>query len=60
MFLETSAKTAECVADAFINSAQVILDNIKLTGIDPTVPSQNIKIDEDDEEDKKDKKNCIC
>ena len=60
MFLETSAKTAEYVADAFINSAQVILDNIKLTGIDPTIPSQNIKIDEDDEENKKDKKNCFC
>ena len=60
MFLETSAKTADCVADAFITSAQVILDNIKLTGIDPTIPSQNIKIDEDDEENKKDKKNCFC
>ena len=61
LFLETSAKTAECVADAFINSAQVILEGIKLTGIDPTFPSLNIKIDEgDDDEIEEKKKNCSC
>ena len=60
LFLETSAKTAERVNDVFITSAQVILEGIKLTGIDPTFPSQNIKIDEDDEDDIKTKKKCNC
>jgi len=57
LFLETSAKTAECVADAFITSAQAILERIKLTGIDPTFPSHNIKIDEDE---KTINKKCVC
>ena len=60
MFLETSAKTTENVSEAFINSAKAILQNIKITGIDPSFPSQNIKIDEDDDKKKKKQRKCTC
>ena len=39
MFLETSAKTAYNVVEAFNLSAQCILNNIERTGIDPTITS---------------------
>ena len=39
MFLETSAKTALNVVEAFNISAQCILNNIEKTGIDPTLNS---------------------
>ena len=39
MFLETSAKTALNVVEAFNLSAQCILNNIEKTGIDPTLNS---------------------
>ena len=43
MFLETSAKTAYNVVEAFNLSAQCILNNIERTGIDPTI-SSNINL----------------
>ena len=48
LFLETSAKTAYNVAEAFESSAKMILENINKTGFDPTIPGSNIKIDGDD------------
>lgn len=57
LFLETSAKTAYNVAEAFESSAKMILENINKTGFDPTIPGSNIKIDGDDET-PKEKKCC--
>ena len=57
LFLETSAKTAYNVQEAFNVSAKEILDMIAKTGIDPSAPSQNIIID-DDETDEGGKKKC--
>ena len=56
LFLETSAKTAYNVQEAFNVSAKEIVDMIAKTGIDPSAPSQNIIID--DEEETPTKKPC--
>ena len=45
MFLETSAKTAFNVAEAFNLSAQAILNNIEKTGVDPTENKNKMKIE---------------
>ena len=61
LFLETSAKTAENVQECFLISAEKILDQITKTGVDPTVPSKNVKITiDDDEEEKKEAKRRCC
>ena len=44
MFLETSAKTAYNVVEAFNLSAQAILNNIEKTGIDPTDNKSKVKL----------------
>jgi Ras-related protein Rab-2A len=46
LFLETSAKTANNIAEAFNLSAMKILNNIQKNG--ETIPKNNIKIDIDD------------
>ena len=51
MFLETSAKTDENVAEAFKLSANSIVEMIEKTGIDPSAPNNNIIINEDENED---------
>ena len=60
--METSAKSAENVQEAFLQTAEKILEQISKTGIDPTAPSKNVKItvddDEDDEKEKKGRKCC--
>ena len=61
LFLETSAKTAENVQECFTISAERILDQITKTGVDPTLPSKNVKIsidDDDDDKAKEEKKGC--
>lgn len=55
MFLETSAKTAFKVVEAFTLSAQAILNNIEITGSDPTenknkMKIENIKTEEENKE----------
>ncbi len=45
MFLETSAKTAFNVVEAFNLSAQAILNNIEKTGVDPTENKNKMKIE---------------
>ena len=45
MFLETSAKTAFNVVEAFNLSAQAILNNIEKTGVDPTENRNKMKIE---------------
>ena len=58
MFLETSAKTAENVAEAFNVSAKSIVEMIEKTGIDPSAPSNNIIINDENEEGDTEKKCC--
>lgn len=58
MFLETSAKTAQNVAEAFNQSAEQILEMIKKTGIDPSAPTSNITIGDPEDEDEDGKKKC--
>ena len=53
LFLETSAKTAFNVAEAFNISANKIIEMIQKTGIDPSAPSNNIIIDDNDDGDEK-------
>ena len=60
LFLETSAKTAENVQEAFTISTEKILEQIQKTGIDPSAPSKNVKIsiDENEKKKKEEKKKC--
>ena len=58
LFLETSAKTAENVQEAFTISAEKILEQIQKTGIDPTAPSKNVKITIDEQEEEEQGKKC--
>lgn len=44
MFLETSAKTAYNVVEAFNLSAQAILNNIEKTGVNPTDNKNKVKL----------------
>ena len=53
MFLETSAKTAFNVVEAFNLSAQAILNNIEKTGVDPTENKNKMKIEKKQQEPKK-------
>ena len=50
MFLETSAKTAFNVVEAFNLSAQAILNNIEKTGVDPTENKNKMKIENKQQE----------
>ena len=58
LFLETSAKTAENVAEAFNVSAKSIVEMIEKTGIAPSAPSNNIIINDENEEGDTEKKCC--
>ena len=58
LFLETSAKTAENVQEAFTISTEKILEQIQKTGIDPSAPSKNVKITIDDQEEEEQEKKC--
>lgn len=58
MFLETSAKTAHNVAEAFNISAKSILEMIEKTGIDPSAPNSNIVINDDTDDGDSEKKCC--
>lgn len=53
LFIETSAKTAENVHEAFLMSAQNIMEGIEMTGIDPSKQT-GIKINEEDDDEKDD------
>ena len=44
MFLETSAKTAYNVVEAFNLSAQAILNNVEKNGVDPTSGKTAVKL----------------
>jgi len=61
MFLETSAKTAYNVVEAFNISAQCILNNIEKTGVDPSENS-NVKLKDgmDTVKDSNDRKTGCC
>ena len=51
LFLETSAKTAFNVQEAFIKSAEKILEGILKSGVDPNKTNQNVKISSEDDDD---------
>ena len=59
MFLETSAKTAYNVVEAFNLSAQCILNNIQKTGEDLTFNS-NINLNNDKNKNDDNKKSGCC
>jgi len=44
IFLETSAKTAANVEEAFINTATKIYENISVGGLDPTQDSNGVRV----------------
>lgn len=62
MFLETSAKTAYNVVEAFNLSAQAILNNIEKTGVDPTDNKNKVKLNNNNQGNSQtggnDKKGC--
>ena len=63
LFLETSAKTSFNVKEAFVKSAEKILESILKTGFDPNKNNQNVKIsnkDDDEEEEIREKKKLCC
>ena len=60
LFLETSAKSAENVQEAFMQTAEKILEQITKTGVDPTAPSKNVKISIDEDEEEKPAKRKCC
>lgn len=47
MFLETSAKTAFNVVEAFNLSAQAILNNVQKNGVDPNTVKKGVKLGSD-------------
>ena len=63
LFLETSAKTSFNVKEAFVKSAEKILESILKTGFDPNKNNQNVKIsnkDDDEEDEIREKKKLCC
>ena len=64
LFLETSAKTAENEQETFIMLTEQILEQIAITGVDPTAEKKKVKINMDEEDEDKtnknkdEKKNC--
>ena len=59
MFLETSAKTAYNVVEAFNLSAQCILNNIQKSGEDLTL-NPNINLNNDKKNNAEDNKKSCC
>lgn len=58
MFLETSAKTAFNVVEAFNLSAQAILQNVEKNGVDASTTKQGVKLGP--KEDKEKAKTGCC
>ena len=58
MFLETSAKTAYNVVEAFNLSAQAILNNISKNGVDPNTVKSGVKLGLDTPNNQQGKNGC--